>query len=112
MKNIKLKFNAKLVRNLGLMLGLVLSPKLSFAQLTGSVSIGSTGTYASWSAFASDLSAKGHSGGLTVTVLENLTVSRIVYLKSPSTGSSTNAITIDGNKKVLTSSNADAAIMM
>ena len=112
MKYMKLKFYTKRMSTFGLVLGLLLSPKLLLAQLTGSVSIGSAGTYASWSAFASDLSTKGHSGGLTVTVLENLSESSIVYLKSPSTGSSTNAITINGNKKTLTSSNADAAIIL
>ena len=88
-----------------------LSSGIVRAQLSGTVTIGSGGSYASWSAFASDLTSKGVNGALTVNVLNDLSQSSIVYLKT-STTTSTNTITINGNKKKLSSSNNDAAIIL
>jgi PKD repeat protein len=90
-----------------------LSSHSLWGQLTGTVTIGgSSPNYATWAAFASALSSSGHTGGLTVNINADLTETSIVYLKSASTGSSTNRITINGNSKKLTSSNGDAALIL
>jgi len=104
-----------IIKNLRVQLLILALLFLSFgtvrAQLSGTVSIGSGGTYASWSSFATDLTSKGVNGALTVNVLSDLTSSSIVYLKTTTT-SSTNTISIKGNKKKLSSSNNDAAIIL
>jgi hypothetical protein len=92
----------KWLRPMFLGMAILLSSNVALGQLSGTVSIGTGGTYTTWSSFATALSTNGHSGGLTVDVLSDLTESNIVYLKSTSTGSSTNTITINGNNKKLT----------
>jgi hypothetical protein len=102
----------KWLRPMFLGMAILLSSNVALGQLSGTVSIGTGGTYTTWSSFATALSTNGHSGGLTVDILSDLTESNIVYLKSTSTGSSTNTITINGNNKKLTSSSENAALIL
>jgi len=69
------------------------------AQLTGTVTVGTGGTYSTFGAFATAFNAAGVSGPLTVDVISSTTESGRVALIQPGTNptTSTNTVTINGN---------------
>jgi hypothetical protein len=84
------------------------------AQLSGTVTVGTSGTYTTWQALATAISTSGLSGALTVNVTSDLTTTTVVEFKQPTSNltSSTNTITIKGNGYKLSSSFANAAILI
>jgi hypothetical protein len=65
-------FTKKWLRPMILGAAILLSSNVALGQLSGTVSEGPGGKYTTWSSFSSALSASGHSGGLTVNVLSDL----------------------------------------
>jgi PKD repeat protein len=98
-----------------LLLMLLCLAGIANAQLSGSYTIDATKTtggtnYATWSAFASAIGTSGVSGAVNVTVMTDETATATVTFNAISGASSTNAITIDGNSKKLSSSATYEAI--
>jgi PKD repeat protein len=69
------------------------------AQLSGTVTVGSGGTYSTFSAFATAINSVGVNGALTVNVISSTTeTSRVSFIQHGSFPSnSTNKVTINGN---------------
>jgi parallel beta-helix repeat protein len=85
----------------------------TWAQLSGTVTLGSGGTYSSWMALASALNNSGVSGPLTVNVTSDLNEGSSTITFNAITGaSSTNKITINGNGYKLTSSSSYEVIVL
>ena len=79
----------------------------AMAQLSGTVTLGSGGTYTTWAALASALNNNGVSGALTVDVTSDLSAGSSAVTFNAITGaSSTNTITINGNGYKITSSSS------
>jgi hypothetical protein len=77
------------------------------AQLSGTVTVGSGGTYSNLSALASAIASNGiGTGGLTANLVSNITETGRVTFKQNSTNPATSAkpITIDGKNYTVTSS--------
>jgi hypothetical protein len=77
------------------------------AQLSGTVTVGSGGTYSDLSALASAIASNGiGTGGLTANLVSNITQTGRVTFKQNSTNPATSAkpITIDGKNYTVTSS--------
>ena len=86
----------------------------SYAQLSGTKTLGTGGDYTTWANLATAISSNGVSGDLTVEVISDLTSSTGITLKNNATNptSSTKKITIDGKGKKLTSNHNDAALVL
>ena len=86
----------------------------SYAQLSGTKTLGTGGDYTTWANLATAISSNGVSGDLTVEVLSDLTSSTGITIKNNATNptSSTKKITIDGKGKKLTSKHNDAALIL
>ena len=86
----------------------------SYAQLSGTKTLGTGGDYTTWANLATAISSNGVSGDLTVEVISDLTSSASITLKNNATNptSSTKKITIDGKGKKLTSNHNDAALVL
>ena len=69
------------------------------AQLTGTITVGTGGTYSTFSALASAFNSSGVSGPVTVNVLSNITEVGTVAFTQPGTNptTSTNTFRINGN---------------
>lgn len=84
------------------------------AQISGTVTLGTGGTYSDWAALASAISGSGVSGKLTVNVISDVTTSSTVTFTQNSSypTSSTKEIVINGNGYKLASSATYAAIVL
>ncbi len=84
------------------------------AQISGTVTLGTGGTYSDWGALASAISTNGVSGALTVNVISDVTTSSTVTFTQNSSNptSSTKSITINGGGYKLSSSATNAAIVL
>lgn len=73
------------------------------AQLSGTVTVGSGGTYTTFGAFATAFNAQGVSGPLTVNVISNVTETALVTFNNLATNSptATNRVTINGNNFIV-----------
>jgi PKD repeat protein len=73
------------------------------AQLSGTVTVGSGGTYTTFGAFATAFNASGVSGPLTVNVISNVTETAVVTFNNLFTNSptATNRVTINGNNFIV-----------
>ena len=92
--------------------GVILSISQVYGQLSGTVTVGTGGTYTTWEALATAISGSGiGTGGLTVNAVSNLTSANMVSFSqnatNPSTASKT--IKINGNGYTFFNSNANAA---
>ncbi len=84
------------------------------AQLSGTVTVGTNGTYTSWAAFATALNNNGVNGSLIVNVTSDLSESNTVTFNQHSTNpsSSSRTITVNGNGFRLSSSATNAGILL
>jgi len=100
------------LRNTFLAAGMFLSGWVN-AQISGTVTVGTGGTYTTWAALATAINS-GVSGPLTVDVISDLTSTSVVTFTQNASypTSSTNTITINGNGKKLTSSATYAGIVL
>jgi PKD repeat protein len=92
--------------------GLFLSMGNLNAQISGTVSLGTGGTYTTWESLASTISTSGiGTGGLTVNVISNLTSTNMVSFSQNATNPTTSSklIKINGNGFTFFNSNASAA---
>ena len=82
------------------------------AQLSGTVTLGTSGTYTTWESLASAISTNGVNGALTVNVISDLTTANTITFAQNATNpaTSTNTIKINGGGYKLSSSFANAAI--
>jgi PKD repeat protein len=84
------------------------------AQLSGTVTVGTSGNYTSWSALATALNNSGVSGPLTINVTSDLSESNTVTFNQHSTNptTSSNSISVNGNGFKLSSSATNAGIVL
>ena len=84
------------------------------AQLSGTVTVGTGGTYSNFTALATAISGNGVSGALTVDVISDITESSTVSFtqNASNSTSSTRTITIKGNSKKFSNSATNAAIIL
>ena len=82
------------------------------AQLSGTVTVGTGGTYTTWESLATAISTSGiGTGGLTVNAVSNLTSANMVSFAQNATNPTTSSktIKINGNGYTFFNSNANAA---
>ena len=93
---------------------LLISGNWAKAQLSGTVTVGTGGTYSNFTALASAISTSGVNGALTVNVITNVTESATVTFaqngSNPTT--STNTITINGGNYTFSNSAIYEAIAL
>lgn len=92
--------------------GLLLGAGNLNAQISGTVSVGTGGTYTTWESMATAISTSGiGTGGLTVNVVSNLTSANMVSFSQNATNPTTSSkhIKINGNGYTFFNSNASAA---
>src|SRR5574343_328889 len=84
------------------------------AQISGTVTLGTGGTYSDWASLASAISSSGVNGKLTVNVISDVTTSSTVTFTQNGSypTSATNEIVINGNGYKLASSTTYAAIVL
>ena len=84
------------------------------AQLSGTVTVGTGGTYSTFTALATAFNASGVSGPVTVNVLSNTSESGTVSFVQPGTNptTSTNKLTINGNGYTVSATGAPEVLLM
>lgn len=110
-KNYKTPINFKNIF-LAFFAGMILSFSTVNAQLSGTVTVGTGGTYTTWEGLASAIATSGiGTGGLTVNAISNLTSANMVSFSQNATNptTSTKQIKINGNGYTFFNSNASAA---
>jgi len=84
------------------------------AQLTGTVTVGTGGTYSTFTALATAFNASGVSGPVTVNVISSITESSTVSFVQPGTNptTSTNTLKINGNGYTVSATGAPEVFRM